>query len=39
MFLGSVFGQQLESLSFRQMARRDYLKVPAIKGGEARYLS
>jgi hypothetical protein len=30
---GSVFRQQLESLSFEQVARRDYLKVPAVCRG------
>ena len=32
--LGSVFRQQLEPLPFGQMAWRDHLKVPAIKGGD-----
>ena len=32
--LGSVFRQQLEPLPFGQMAWRDHLKIPAVKGGD-----
>jgi hypothetical protein len=31
---GSVFRQQLEPLSSAQVARRDYLKVPVVKGSD-----
>jgi hypothetical protein len=31
---GSAFRQQLEPLSFGQVAWRNYLKVPAVKSGD-----
>jgi hypothetical protein len=30
----SVLWQQLEALSFGRLARRDYLKAPAVQGGD-----
>jgi hypothetical protein len=34
MYGESVFRQQLEPLPFRQVARRDDLEVPAVKGSD-----